>query len=105
MNDVGTVFTGDGIHAVLTIDGELGRLEFFIQDRTDLVPDAVQLDVLLRRPTADGFLGGAVECLFSTRIALQDTTQTKVYTGRCWLPVNLTPSLLRTCYFRVRLDT
>ena len=103
MNDVSTVFTGDGIHAVLTIDSGLGRLEFSIPRCTDPVPNAAHLDVLLRRQTADGLLGGVVECLFSGRIALQYTPHANVCTGRCWLPVNLTPTLLRTCYFRIRL--
>jgi hypothetical protein len=103
MNDVSTVFTGDGIHAVLTIDSGLGRLEFSIHGCTDPVPDATELEVLLLRRTAEGWLGGVVECLFSRRIALQYTPHANVCTGRCWLPVNLTPTLLRTCYFRLRL--
>ena len=70
MNDVSTVFTGDGIHAVLTIDGELGRLEFSIHGCTDPVPDAAELEVLLLRRTAEGWLGGVVECLFSRRIVI-----------------------------------
>ena len=100
--DDNTVFTGNGLRAVLTFEGGLGLVRLTIDGRNRFVGEEARLDVLQRLRAADGWPAGPLQCLFSTSLHLRFAPHGAARTGRCWLPIRLQPELLRSCYFRVR---
>ena len=97
-----TVYTGEGIRAVLAPEGEACLFEVTLDGEPAAGCSAVDVEVLLQPRADNGLPCGSVQRLYSTSIAVRRLREHAPARGFCWLPSSLPAGLLRSCYFRVR---
>lgn len=100
-----TVYTGDGVRAVLAPEGGAHLFEVTIGREASIGCAAVDLEVLLQPRAENGLPRGSPQRLYSTSIDLRRLRENSPARGSCCLPPSLPARLLRACYFRMRRVT
>lgn len=97
-----TVYTGEGIRAVLASEGEACLLEVALDGELATGYSALDLEVLLQPRADNGLPTGLPQRLYSTSISLHRLGKQSPARGFCWLPSRLPAGILPSCYFRGR---
>lgn len=97
-----TVYTGDGIRAVLAPEGEASLFEVTIGGEAGRQCDAADVEILLQPRADNGLPRGSAQRLYATSFPVRRLREDTPARGFCWLPPSLPARLLRSCYFRVK---